>query len=181
MNRLAVVLVTCVLLFSIVLIGVGPTATAFMGGITPTVAVYLPLLQKDATPTPAPTPTPTHTPISTPTSTPTATNTALPANVQIIFIDPGSGSSLDEYVQIQNQGGSPALMTNWTVSDVAAHIYTFPAFTLGVGASVNVWTKCGANTATDLYQCSGNSIWNNDGDTATLRDNNGTVVDVYTY
>ena len=86
-----------------------------------------------------------------------------------------------EYVQIHNQGASAANMTNWTLCDLANHCYTFPAFSLNPGSAVKVWTKEGTNTATNLYWGSGSAIWNNTGDTATLRDNIGILVDQYVY
>ena len=67
------------------------------------------------------------------------------------------------------------------MSDLASHVYTFPVFTLNAGASVQVWTGSGTNTSTDLYWGSGNAVWNNTGDTATLKDDTGTLVDEYTY
>ena len=88
---------------------------------------------------------------------------------------------LGEYVQLQNKGGSPQSMTSWTLRDTSNHVYTFPAFTLQAGASVKVWTKSGSNTATDLYWGSGAAIWNNTGDTATLKNNSSTTIDTCTY
>jgi hypothetical protein len=72
-------------------------------------------------------------------------------------------------------------MTGWTLSDAAAHIFTFPAFTLEARATVNVWTKGGTDTSTDSYWGSGAAIWNNTGDTAYLRDDQGSLVDTYSY
>jgi hypothetical protein len=113
-----------------------------------------------------------------PTPTPTR-----PPDVQITTIryDP-PGSDVDgEYVRIRNRGDSLADMERWTLRDKANHTYTFPAFILYAGASVRVWTKSGTNTATDLYWGAGRAIWNDDEDTAYLRNAQGQLVDTYHY
>jgi phosphatidylserine/phosphatidylglycerophosphate/cardiolipin synthase-like enzyme len=46
--------------------------------------------------------------------------------------------------------------------------------------SVKVHTGCGDDNSTDVYWHSGSPIWNNDGDTAFLRDNKGNLVARYT-
>lgn len=104
----------------------------------------------------------------------------LPPDVRVTGVEPGTGSSLDEYVTIQNVGGA-ATLTGWQLNDAASHVYTFLTFTLGMGATVRVWTKCGTDTVTDVYQCSGSPIWNNDGDIAYLRDENGGLVSQFSY
>jgi hypothetical protein len=45
-----------------------------------------------------------------------------------------------------------------------------------VGLSLN-----GINNATNLYWGSGQAIWNNTGDTATLRNSGGQIVDTCSY
>lgn len=147
-------------------------------GLTPTVNSYLPYLNN-----PPPTPTATATPTALPaTATPTPTS-APPANVQIRYIeyDPPGPDEDGEYVRLENLGGSSAVMTNWTLRDDANHIFTFPTFTLAAGATVKVWTGSGSNNSSNLYWGSGAAIWNNSGDTATLRNSGGQVIDVCTY
>jgi len=121
--------------------------------------VYLPLVMKEYAPSPTP----------------------LPADVRITGVNPGTGSALDESVTIQNLGGQAATLTNWTVRDLADHVYTFGTFTLNAAGTVRVWTSCGTDTLTDVYQCSGSPIWNNDGDTAFLRNENGGLVSQFSY
>jgi hypothetical protein len=105
------------------------------------------------------------------------------ADVQITFIeyDPPGSDVEGEYVRIENLGGSVADMSDWTLRDEANKVFTFPAFTLSPGAAVQVWTKGGTDTVTDLYWGSGSAIWNNTGDCAYLRDSGGTAVDTYCY
>jgi hypothetical protein len=50
------------------------------------------------------------------------------------------------------------------------------------GATVQVFSGCGQNSAAGLYWCnSGSAIWNNTGDTAFLLDPSGNIVDSYSY
>lgn len=82
-----------------------------------------------------------------------------------------------EWVKITNEGTSPISMSCWTLSDENnKHSYRFPIFTLDAGASVKVYTGSGTDTATELYFGQSLAVWNNDGDTATLADSNGSVV-----
>jgi len=99
----------------------------------------------------------------------------------IISIDAAPPVALDEYVLIRNVGGDALDMDGWKLSDLANNTYTFPAFTLAEGAEVKVWVKTGTNDATNLYWNRAAAVWNNSGDTATLRDAQGTVVSTYTY
>jgi competence protein ComEC len=62
------------------------------------------------------------------------------------------------------------------ISDASIHVYTFPSFVLAAGATVTVHTGPGTNTAMDLYWGLGSSVWNNTGDTATLKRPDGTVI-----
>lgn len=55
-------------------------------------------------------------------------------------------------------------------------IYVFPRFTLASGASVKVFLGKGSNDAAKLYAGRVSPVWNNNGDTAVLRDAGGNVV-----
>jgi len=187
MKKITVVL-GGIILAVLLSLSLGTDGTAY-GQLTPTVPLYMPYIV-NAPPTPtftrtptatATVPAPTNTP--TPTRTPTRTPTSpAPANVRITYIlyDPPSGT-LEEYVRIQNLGGTAQNMTSWTLRDASAHVYTFPAFTLAVGAQVQVWTKSGTNNSTNLYWGSAQAIWNNTGDTAQLRNAGGTIISECSY
>ncbi|MBW7884475.1 MAG: lamin tail domain-containing protein [Caldilineaceae bacterium] len=69
-----------------------------------------------------------------------------------IVYDPPGYDAEGEYVQLQN-----------------------------AGAAVNVWVRSGADTATDLFWGKDAAVWNNDGDTATLKTAAGAVVDTCAY
>lgn len=83
----------------------------------------------------------------------------------------------DEWVEITNRSPSPVSLGGWKIEDEGGkHTYTFASYTLGSQATVILYTGKGMNTATELYWGSGNPIWNNDGDTASLYDNSGNPV-----
>ncbi len=89
-----------------------------------------------------------------------------------------------EWVEIKNSGNIPADLTNWTLQDAAQlrpHIFTFPELVLEVGNSVKIHTENGTDTTTDLYWGKKTSVWNNDGDTATLKNTKGETISEYNY
>lgn len=94
-----------------------------------------------------------------------------------------------EYLRITNKGESNNLL-NWTIVDAAGHLYRFPAHPIGKGKTVYVHTGNGADginpftmqpDSPRLFWNSGNYIWNNDGDSATLRSASGRVYDTCTW
>jgi len=88
----------------------------------------------------------------------------------------------DEYVVIENDGNTSVDLTGYTLNDEANHIYTFPdGFVLNSSATVTVYTGSGIDTGTELYWGRGSPIWNNDHDTAYLRDNGGNLVDEWSW
>ena len=98
--------------------------------------------------------------------------------VEITHIEHPAGRAIEgEYVRIENKGKSEIEMSGWTLSDEEdKHTFLFPPFTLKAGAAVQVWTKSGTNTETDLYWGWGSPVWDDDEDTAYLRDATGTQV-----
>lgn len=120
----------------------------------------------------APAATVTALPATTATATPTVAPTPLPTGVYIADLD-----LQEEWVAVANADETAVNLTGWTIADEGPHnTYTFPLFTLNPGAEVTVYSSTGNNTATELYWGRGSAVWNNDGDTATLADANGTVV-----
>ena len=82
----------------------------------------------------------------------------------------------DEYVVFENRGDATLDLSGWTVTDAADHSYRFPdGTTLAPGERVTLHTGSGADTASDRYWGASSPVWNNDGDTVTVRDRNGTV------
>jgi hypothetical protein len=84
-----------------------------------------------------------------------------------------------EWVEITNLDSASENLTGWTLSDAGNHTYTFLDFSLSAGAAVKVHTGSGTDSARDLYWNRNSSIWNNDGDEATLKDSSGNVVSSY--
>jgi hypothetical protein len=117
-----------------------------------------------------------------PVEEPAAASVATGVDIAHIEYDP-PGRDLDgEYVLLWNTSETPVALTGWVLTDGdAKHTYTFPPFTLAPGSEVKLWTKRGADDASNLYWNNSRAIWNNDGDTGTLRDASGTTISVYTY
>jgi hypothetical protein len=88
--------------------------------------------------------------------------------------DTGSNASLNaEWVQLHNRSGHRVTLTHWTVRDAAGHVYRFGKYALRAHKSVRIHTGRGTNTRTNRFWGQSGYIWNNDGDTATLKNANG--------
>ena len=92
----------------------------------------------------------------------------------------------DEFVEIVNAGTAAIDLTGFTVSDATSVRHTFGAVTLNPGESVVVFGGgVAANYTCDATYCfaasTGQTGFNNTGDTVTLSDALGNVVDTYTY
>jgi Lamin Tail Domain len=87
-----------------------------------------------------------------------------------------------EFVVLINTGDSARNLGGWTVRDLAGRIYDIPqGFRLRPDRVVRIHTGKGSNDSDDLYWRSGNYIWNNDKDRATLRNSSGTLIDRCAY
>jgi micrococcal nuclease len=82
----------------------------------------------------------------------------------------------DEYVTLENTGDSDLSLSGWTVSDAAGKTYTFGEVTLAPGERVTLHTGSGSDSASDVYWGRDGAVWNNGGDTVTVRDASGAVV-----
>ena len=118
----------------------------------------------------------------TATTAPTTTikSTTIDIKISAVQFDaPGAESENlnGEWVEVSNSGDNVD-MSEWTLQDEQEHIYNFPSgFEIESGTSVKIHTGEGEDTSSDLYWNSGRGIWNNDGDTATLKDQDGEIVD----
>ncbi len=82
-----------------------------------------------------------------------------------------------EWVEVSNSGANTD-MSGWTLQDEQKHTYNFPSgFEMKTGTSIKIHTGSGTDTPLDLYWNSSRAIWNNGGDTATLKDQNGEIID----
>jgi hypothetical protein len=108
------------------------------------------------------------------------------AAVAIVAIDydPPGHDVAGEHVVLQNRSTRPVDLTGWTLRDVAPvrpHVFTFPSYSLPPGAHMRVWTKSGRVDPANLFWKRRAAVWNNPGDTAILRDAEGTEVSRFTY
>jgi competence protein ComEC len=88
----------------------------------------------------------------------------------------------DEYIILENTGSDTLDLSGWTISDAADHTYTIPGgTTLAPGETLTIHSGSGSDTALDLYWGSGTPIWNNGGDTVTVRNSQDDVVINETY
>ncbi len=96
--------------------------------------------------------------------------------------DRGSNQSLNaEWVIIKNTGKKARKITGFTLKDDTGYTYTFAKRTLKPGQSIKVHSGKGKDTKSNKYWGRGWYVWNNDGDTATLRTAKGTKVDSCTW
>lgn len=145
--------------------------------------LYLPIVFQGITETPTPTVTPT---IPTTQPPPATTEPPPPATTgdveisNIFYMGTGLGEP-NEYVEIENVDSVPVQLMNWTLRDEANHIFTFPSFVIQPSKKCRVYTNvfdpesCGFSYGSSL------EIWDNGGDTAYLRDGNGTLIDDISY
>ncbi|MFF9086892.1 lamin tail domain-containing protein [Streptomyces sp. NPDC014991] len=89
-----------------------------------------------------------------------------------------SGRPLNrEWVEISNESRRAVNLDGWTLSDEDGHTYTFRHYRLAGDATVRVHTGFGRDNRNDLYQDRRRSVWDNNHDTATLRNDHGRFVD----
>ncbi|MFI6522632.1 lamin tail domain-containing protein [Spirillospora sp. NPDC050679] len=101
---------------------------------------------------------------------------------RVYFDSPGrdtrSNKSLNaEWVQLFNTSRSARQLRGYTLRDKTGYRYVFGTFTLGGRKSVYVHTGAGNNSAAHRYWGRRAYVWNNDGDTATLKYPNGRTAD----
>ena len=65
--------------------------------------------------------------------------------------------------------------------DKGGHVYRFDTFTLGAHRTAKIHTGSGPTSGLHRYWGQGNYVWNNDKDTARLRNANGTLIDRCSY
>ena len=65
--------------------------------------------------------------------------------------------------------------------DRAGHVFKFATCTIGAHSYVKIHTGKGKRSQADRYWGLSWYVWNNDGDTARLRDNHGNLIDHCAY
>jgi Lamin Tail Domain len=92
--------------------------------------------------------------------------------------DTGANAHINKEIGVIKNGTSKArMLTGWTLRDTSGHVYRFPATRLRPGHSVTVHTGKGHNRPGQRYWGQGWYVWNNTGDTATLRTNSFKLID----
>ncbi|MCC8250646.1 lamin tail domain-containing protein [Saccharothrix luteola] len=88
------------------------------------------------------------------------------------------GSQADEYVEIVNRGSVPGDISNWVLgADDAGQDFTFPPGTvLQPGQRIRIYTNQVHSQWGGFSYGKGRPIWNDQGDTAKLRDTNGNLI-----
>ena len=90
-------------------------------------------------------------------------------------------TSISNVCVIHNDTADAIDMGQWTLRDLANHVFRFPPFVLASGFGVAIWTGTGLDNSDNLYWNRHAAVWNNTGDTAVLSDAQGTEVARYTY
>lgn len=87
-----------------------------------------------------------------------------------------------EYAVIRNLESGARSIGGWSLCDGANHCFRFPAgAVLEAGGQLVVHTGSGRADGDRYYMGRRQAVWNNNGDTATLYDDTGTVVVVFNY
>jgi LysM repeat protein len=124
-------------------------------------------------------PTPTDTPIPFEPPTPVSANPPSDSQPQVMIEEIiAHGNYADEFIEIYNPGPT-AVLLDWSLSDQQGHVYVFPNLSLGTGGRVRIHTGHGGNSLPDLYWGLEAAVWGEAGDVASLRDNQGKLVDAY--
>lgn len=136
--------------------------------------------QRDALP-PIPTFEPTAAPVAeappTEPPAPAETPTPAPAGEALIQIGAVVGATDPklEYVLLRRQGEGDLNLAGWTLSDEQGNVFTFPsqpALVLFAGGAVQVYTRAGADTPTEMYWNRTDPVWE-PGEMVVLRDAQG--------
>jgi hypothetical protein len=132
-------------------------------------------------------------PASTKSTKPTATRRASAAPaitgagpvriVDLVARPPDGAADLNgETVTIRNDGLATVDVSRWSLADASGkNLFILPSLTLPPGGIVIVHSGRGSPTPPDLYWGKTVGIWNDTGDTATLRDATGAVISAYKY
>jgi hypothetical protein len=99
---------------------------------------------------------------------PAAATSASTIKAEFVSVN-GAGVLASETTIIQNGGEAALLIGAWVLKDNQGNTYTFPELTLYPGGSVQVHTKAGTNTASDLYWGRTEPVWES-GELAALYD-----------
>lgn len=91
----------------------------------------------------------------------------------------GADDLANEHVVIENTGSQDLSLAGWLLRDQNGNEYHFPALVLHPGAEVNVFTRQGEDSASDLYWGRSVTVWIS-GELAELFDPSETLQASYT-
>jgi hypothetical protein len=83
---------------------------------------------------------------------------------------------------LKHRGEGELSLVGWRIEDEKGNVFIFPQFPqliLYGGGAVNIYSRSGANTVTDLFWGLDKAIWSS-GSTITLKDAQGNVRATYT-
>jgi len=87
-----------------------------------------------------------------------------------------------EWIEIFNQSNAVVSMYGYRLHDEANNSYFFSNFSLSAGSTVRLYSGQGNDNGSSLYWGrTDHSVWNNEGDTAFLRNVQGEVIASYHY
>lgn len=104
--------------------------------------------------------------------------------VKIYYDAPGADADNPngEWIEIINDGSDVVDLTGFTLKDEGNHLYTFPAVRLAAGQVLQLHSGRGTDSDHILFWgLVGDAVWDNEGDTAYLRDSHGRLIDRYRY
>ncbi|MCJ7626001.1 MAG: lamin tail domain-containing protein [Anaerolineaceae bacterium] len=96
--------------------------------------------------------------------------------IQNIF---GVGDIENEVVVIQRVGDGGLSLNDWQLEDADGSVFTFNELVLNKDGSVQVYTRAGHDTVTELFWGLTNPIWQI-GETAVIKDSQGNIRATYT-
>jgi|GEM_PF-1826915 len=93
----------------------------------------------------------------------------------------GYDSAVNEYVCLVNMSGDEVDLLGWELRDAEGSVNVLPDITLAPEQHLRVHPGGGENSGSDVYGEGEQAVWNNQGDTVTLLDESGNVIDSQTY
>jgi len=110
----------------------------------------------------------------------TSTATTSPSGLAVVEIHTDAEGNDNrnpngEYLVFTNRGDDALELSDWTVTDAAGRSYTFGNDSLAPGERLTLYTGSGTDTESARYWGASGAIWNNDGDTVTVRTSGGDV------
>ncbi|HET8813506.1 MAG TPA: lamin tail domain-containing protein [Solirubrobacterales bacterium] len=93
----------------------------------------------------------------------------------------GYDNASDEYICLVNMSGDDVDLLGWELRDAEGSVNILPDLTLAPAQHLRVHPGGGKNSKSDVYGEGQGVAWNNQGDTATLLDDSGNVIDSQTY